>query len=519
MKRWPTKWLPPPKVTAAAILSGALLACAFPPFSLGPVGFVALIPLLAALYTGTYSRRTYFQSGYAFGVSFFLLNLWWIVKLLPESSITFPWLMFPALLVLVLYLALYPGLSFWLVRVVAGQSRIVSLAAGPTVWLLFERLRSSTELGFPWGIIGYALSRQPTLIQAAAYVGVFGVGSLIVLVNFAWAQSLISRARRTRAAYFAVGALVFGGLALGGLARLGDMDHETDGEPTRVAVVQPNIDLRIKWKEEYKDSTFRVIDRLTRHAARVGASLVVFPETSAPVYIHHSPEEHKFLTSLARELGVGLYIGFLDGRYDGPERSLNIYNSSGLFRSDGRMEQYDKRHLLPFGEAIPFAWKFRRFRDLNLGQANFQPGSRTEPIRSITGSLGPLICFESIFPELSRRYVDSGTDLLINITNDGWFGATPGPYQHADMAIYRAVENGRYLLRSANTGISMIVDPGGRVVGSLGLFTEGVLVQNIRVRRQTTVYTRWGDRPIVIISLLVLVAAAVFTRLRPRNTS
>ncbi len=169
--------------------------------------------------------------------------------------------------------------------------------------------------------------------------------------------------------------------------------------------------------------------------------------------------------------------------------------------------------MLPFGEAIPLAWKFRGLKKINFGQANFDPGKPTKPITSPVGKLAPLICFESIFPELSRKAVAQGADVLVNITNDGWFGDSPGPSQHADMAIYRAVENGRYLLRSANTGVSMIVDPMGRVLASLGIDEEGILVQTIREVEGQTPYTRSGDTWVIVTAVLLTVAGMVIGRL------
>jgi apolipoprotein N-acyltransferase len=291
-------------------------------------------------------------------------------------------------------------------------------------------------------------------------------------------------------------------------------------DTSRVAIVQPNVDLALKWKPEFTDSTFRLIERLSRQAAVLKADLIVFPETAAPVYLRHNLPYRQRIERLAEAVGVGIFIGFLDGRYDGPGRSLNVYNSSGLFYPDGAFARYDKMHLLPFGEAIPFAWKFRKLSAIDFGQANFHPGPEVNPIRSDAGRLGPLICFEAIFPGLSRRFVEHGVDVLVNITNDGWFGDTPGPYQHNDMAIFRAVENRRFLVRSANTGVSMVVDPVGRVTNALGLFEEGLLLVGVYPVTTKTFYTNHGDLPVLVGSVLMAVAggfAAWYRRRRHRR--
>lgn len=509
-KSSPSTWLRPARVMLAAAASGALLSAAFPPLSAGLLGFVALVPLVWALHSKAHAPRVFFRAGYLFGIVFFLLLLWWVVKLLPESAITMPWIIYPALVILVLYLSLYPALFCVLLAKCARSKPRAAVLAGPALWVLVELARSSTELAFPWGALGYTLSRSHLFIQTASLVGVLGTGGLLFLVNAAFGLAWCARRRSARIRYLAGGLAVVAAMAAWGGYRIGTHDEGT--ETLRVAVAQPNVALLIKWDPAYKDSTFNQIERLARRAAEQGASLVVFPETAAPIYVHHSPPYRDRLESTARELGVGLYIGFLDGRYDGPGRTLNVYNSSGLFDRGRGLAQYDKRHLLPFGEALPLGWKYPALRRIDFGQANFQPGRSGKPIPSPAGDLGPLICFESIFSDLSRDYAAEGADLLVNITNDGWFGVTPGPYQHAEMAIFRAVENARYLLRSANTGVSMIVDPLGRVVSSLGLNQAGVLVADVRRVDDRTVYNRFGDAPVILLSIAALVAALVLAR-------
>jgi apolipoprotein N-acyltransferase len=207
-------------------------------------------------------------------------------------------------------------------------------------------------------------------------------------------------------------------------------------------------------------------------------------------------------------------VGFLDHRYDGPERALNIYNSSGVFRTDGTLQKYDKRHLLPFGESLPLSTRWRWLRKINFGQANFQPGSPRPPLDAGTAKFTPLICFESVFPELCRDGVREGSELFVNVTNDGWFGDTPGPYQHGQMCIVRAVEFRRYLVRSANSGVSMVVTPAGEVRETIDLYRADVLTTDVARLSGTTFYARFGDRPLLAACVLVLAAVAVIGRRR-----
>jgi len=197
-------------------------------------------------------------------------------------------------------------------------------------------------------------------------------------------------------------------------------------------------------------------------------------------------------------------VGFLDHRYDGPRHELNVYNSSGLILPNGTIEKYDKRHLLPFGEALPLARRYRAIRKIDFGQANFEPGPRRAPLTADGIAMTPLICFEAVFPYLCRQGVEEGSRLLVNITNDGWFGDTPGPYQHAQMSILRAVEFRRYLVRSANSGVSMVVAPTGEIVSQLDLYRAGVLVTDIQLLSGRTFYERHGDMPL-LAGCLVLV--------------
>jgi apolipoprotein N-acyltransferase len=277
----------------------------------------------------------------------------------------------------------------------------------------------------------------------------------------------------------------------------------------KVGIVQPNVDLAVKWKPEFKDSTFRLIERLTKEAAAAGARIVFFPETSAPVYVDHPRYERyrKWLTRISREARVPFFIGFLDHRAVEPGREPDSFNSSGLFSPDGRVDKYDKVHLLPFGEALPLAWKFRFLRKIDFGQANWEPGSWRAPIRADSVAFTPLICFESVFPYLCRRGVRDGSQLLVNITNDGWFSDTPGPYQHAQMAVLRSVEFRRYIVRSANTGVSFVIDPAGRVVDYVDLFEEGIIIADVSPRDDVTPYARYGDWPLIIGALVLLIIA------------
>jgi len=509
------KWFPPPRRLVAAVVSGVLLSLAFTPASLGPLCFVGLIPVFLVILGSDLPYRKHFQTGYVFGVAFFITHMYWVVQLIPASSLTIPWIMPLALVLIAMYLAVYPGLFFLVLPMVTGRHRLAAILAAPALWACAELLRSGSEFGFPWGLIGYGLSTHPEFIQFASVGGIYGLSALVVLINVVWANAVLARTKRTRIALFVAGALVFVLNPLLGSRTMNDYPESAPGG-ARVALIQPNVDLELKWEKSFTDSTFNLIERLTREASALDPQLIVFPETCAPMYLSYNPPYEERIANLSRELDTGIYIGTLDARYEGPDRVLNVYNSSRLFEPGGAFARYDKMHLLPFGESIPYGWRFRWLRKLNFGQANFTPGPKIEPIESPAGRLGPLICFEGIFPGLARRFARDGADLLLNITNDGWFGETPGPYQQTEMTILRAVETRLYLLRSANTGVSMVVDPAGRIVISLGLGREGFVTASVHRRGEMSTYTRYGDTPLLVLTALIVAGTIVVRRVRRR---
>lgn len=514
MKLFPGRILPPLPLVLPSLLSGVLVTLCFPVASLGPVSYLALAPMFAAVLRYRPGRKDAFRAGFLAGSACFVSMLWWIVKLIPSADVTIPWLMTPALLLLVLYLSFYPAFHLLVLAAVTRWRLIPFLMAAPATWVLFEVARSRGELAFPWGLLGYSLSDHPALLQSADVWGVFGLSFVIVLINALVAGCASAHGPRAKAWCGLLAGLVAGALWLYGDARV-DAFRALDGPALRVALAQPNIDLAFKWKPEFKDSTFAMIEEQSTLARDQGADLVIFPETAAPIFIENSPVYKMRLIELARGLDIPIYIGFLDHRFDGPEREINIYNSSGLFLSDGSIEKYDKRHLLPFGEALPLGSRYRWIRKIDFGQANFQPGPKRAPLSDDGVSFTPLICFESVFPDLCRDGVREGSELFVNITNDGWFGDTPGPYQHAQMAIARAVEFRRWLVRSANSGVSMFVSPAGEVVASIDLYEEGVLTRDVVLLTGETFYARHGETPLVLASLALLAVAAFIARRAP----
>lgn len=451
------------------------------------------------------------------GIVFYALSFWWIVKL-PSSAMTLPWLIYPALLALGLYLGLFTALFGWLVRFVRRRLGWPVLVTAPFAWGVAEWLKSSGEMGCPWANVGYALAREPAWIQMASVVGAPGLSIWVVGVNALVAAAIVSRGWRGRiASLAAAAALVFVPVWWG----TGRLAAAKTTPLARVAILQPNVGSEEKWAPARQDSVVRRIERLTREAAasKPKPAVILWPETALPFYVRLEPVKLRRLLDLAREVGVPILAGYPDARLD-PNGDVLTHNAAGLVLPSGSISgQYEKIHLVPFGERIPFQGLFPFLGTLDLGQAEWTPGTRAVVFSHAGPAFGVLICFESIFPDHTRKFALEGAQYLVNITNDEWFGKSAGPIQHADLAILRSVELGLGIARAANTGVSMLIDPYGRVEARTPLFVEAVLIGDVKTGIGPTLFTQWGDwlTALSIGLMLVLVAVAWFRPIGAHN--
>ncbi len=485
----------------AGILGGFLLALSFPPYPTRMLALVALVPVFRYFlvvfpsYEGKKGRfKRGFLTGWFFGFTFFIVLLFWIPNLIPASSVSLRWVLTPALILLVMYLGLYTGLFTLAIAALHGRIGRTALIAAPAFWGITEFLRSSGELAFSWGIISGALLRYPIAAQGLFATGPFGFGMLIVTANLLIASVLFIKGKGPRVLAAALLIILVAGALVGGHFRMRRIDEAVaaSDRTVDVAIVQPNLDLAKKWQPIYRDSVFVEIEELTGKAAALGARLVIFPETAAPVSMSHSRKYREWMKEIARDAGVDVYIGYI--RHIQEDQRWRSFNSSGMFTREGELaQQYDKINLLQFGERIPFSGWFGFLERMDFGQANFKRGEEQTIFESPAGKFGSLICFESTFSGYSRDHVRLGADFLVNITNDGWFGGGRGPLQHSESAVQRAIENGVTVLRSANTGISMLIDPAGRIVESIDLDVEGMLFVPVHTLPGQTPYTRWGQ--------------------------
>ena len=498
-------------------LAGLVATLPFQKYIPGLIVFVTLVPFLVLLRMER-SPRSYgraLRTGWLFGFGFYLGLLYW-VALLAETTIPVRGLTLGGYLALSTGFAFFPAFFTLLDRFF--NRRVPFLLFAPIAWGATEYIRSLGLFGFPWGTMGYALADDPTLIQTARLGGVDLLTFAVLLCNTLVATGVLAvcRGKYVRAAPALAAALLIPLLLhIDGTRAIRSGFHPS-APPVTVAVIQPNIPAEVKWTEGSKGESIRILSELTRRACGGRLlGLVVWPETGVPAYIRHEHRFFKRIIELVESIRVPLLFGFPDAE-QADNYGYEYFNSSLLLNREGMVvDEYRKIHLVPFGERLPFHGRIGWITELNLGEADFSQGKKRTVFTNGSSVFSATICFEAIFPSFCRRFVRDGAQYLVNLTNDAWFGTTAAPYQHAAMARLRGVENGIFIARSANTGISFISDPFGRVISQVGLMEEGFAVGKIYPIRGDTFYVRHGDwlpRLEIILTLLFIWFAVIAGR-------
>jgi apolipoprotein N-acyltransferase len=495
-----SRWAAAVRPCIAAAGSGLLLTASFPHFNLSGLAFVALVPLLAAVAGRRPSEA--FRLGFIAGLVHFASLLSWVVYTMGTYGQLPLYLSVPVLGLLAAYLSLYPA-AFTVLWVRLRIPLWAHPPAAGALWTALEFLRAHLLTGFPWELLGYSQYHRLTLIQMADVTGVYGLSFLIVTINtaiFLLFGYIKGRCRADAAIPFrgAGTAVLIGLLCLGGalgygqwrLARI-DALIAAAAKPT-VAVVQGNIDQARKWAPVFQAASVDKYLHLSLKALGDFPDLVVWPETATPFYLHEPSALADRVVRFVRRAGVPFLVG--SPFYRQRAGKTDYFNSAYLLDADGGVGgRYDKVHLVPFGEYVPLRRLLPFVGKMVPQVGDFKPGQKGAVLRWADRHLGVQICYEIIFPVLARQMTANGADLLVNITNDAWFGRTAAPAQHFSMAVFRAVENRRTLVRAANTGISGFIGPGGEILARTDLFTDAAMSQPVPLLTDQTVYTRFGD--------------------------
>jgi apolipoprotein N-acyltransferase len=511
-----------------AFAAGAISVLALAPFSFWPVLFLTF-PVMVWLIDGSGASRwggtaSAFVDGWCFGFGYFLAGLYWIGNAFLVDAKIFGWLLPIAVTVLPAGLALFTGLGFVLARLLwtRGPLRLLALAVGLTV---AEWLRGHVLTGLPWNTFGHALAGSLTLAQSASLIGMWGL-TFAALLIFASPATLADDGAETRRPWLpvAISALVLAGLAVFGGVRLATTPTEFVAD-VNLRIMQPNLQQDQKFNYAAKDQVMRRYLALSGRVSEapdtsavqasglVGITHLIWPESAFPFLL---TREADALAQIAELLppGTVLITGAARAEASASAQNPRVYNSLYVIDHDGGiLSVYDKVHLVPFGEYLPFQATLERMGLMQLTKlpGGFLAGDRRRAIEAPRAPpFLPLICYEIIFP---RQAVPRGEQpaWLLNVTNDAWFGLSPGPYQHFEQARLRAIEEGLPLVRAANTGISAVTDPLGRVVKALPLGSEGVFDAALPRHIPRPFYARTGD-----VSLAIVVFGSIFFLIRRR---
>jgi apolipoprotein N-acyltransferase len=486
-----------------ALLSGLLLFLSFPKFGNGILAWVALIPLFHVLRDA--KPREGFKIGFLAGLIAHVGILYWISHVVVQYGNLPVYAGIAAVLLLAAYLSLYTAFFAMGVVFLRARGSAVYLSA-PLLWTVLEFARSHLLTGFPWENLAYSQYLFGNIIQIADITGIYGITFTIVLINAVLYNVLKAQLCKTKyplveiATACAVLAVIYGY----GFFRTSDIQESLrKASPMEVALVQGNIDQNIKWDARYQSETLDIYQSLSLRSIPAPGGLIVWPETAAPFYFERPGPLREAVVHLARITDRPLLFG--SPSFEVENGRASFMNSAYLLRPHGvAAGRYDKVHLVPYGEYVPLRKLFPFIGKIVAGVGDFRQGKGFEPLVSDGRRLGVLICYEGIFPEAARAYKRERSDLLVNITNDAWFGKTSAPYQHLSMTVFRAVENRLYLVRAANTGISAIIDPTGKILSQTGLFERTVLKGEVKYVDEKTFYAAYGDIFVYLCGIMLI---------------
>jgi apolipoprotein N-acyltransferase len=497
-----------------AALSGALLAISFPKIGFAPAAFVALVPLLLAL-DGA-SRRTGFLIGQVTGTLQGFWVLFWVADVLHR----FGGASMPTALALTFALAVAFGLFLGAFGALQAHLGLAfgarSLLLAPFLFVTCEFLREHLLFGFPWCLLGYSQVDFPEFVQISAFTAVHGVSFLLASASAGLAHALLTTSVFERRLGFTLPAVLISIAMAYGHGRL---QQPLPGDPAfAVGVIQASIPQDQKWETALLQANLEEHLALSRDAVERDARFLVWPESAVAYELDLYPEVLKQITDFTSAESVFLMTGNDDRERDPTGRVRSYVGAKLISPVGGISMRYHKMRLVPFGEYLPVPSAVSSI--LPIGRlvesvSDFTPGQAAVTGEVLGVPVGAFICYEAIFPSLVRLFPINGAQVLFNLTNDGWYGTSAAPYQHYAMARFRAVENHRFLVRAANTGISAIIDPFGRELARTALMEKRALVGDVRAISELTFYARFGDVFAWTVTAVAALGALAAWFLRP----
>ncbi len=472
--------------------------------------FVTTIPLF--FFALEESRKSAFLKSYLFGITASATQFYWLANVVVEGV----WLLILlSLFLLTLFIALLfmvYGMIFRYMVKIFGPLYIIIF---PAIWIVIEFIRTLGDISFPWELSGYALTPILPLVQFASVTGVYGLSFLVILGNIVIWELIkafySTDALRSKIVQFTIFCLFLILITAWGTLRLNK--HRDFNNSIRISLIQNNID-QANWEGRISlDTSMTITEQMVYTAAQEKPDLMLFPESGIYCYLERNRKSRMQVLSWSDSIKIPMILGALhfEREIDNPYYKYRVYNAI-FFLAEGKkvFERYFKIKLVPFSEGLPFEGILPVLSRVNLGESDFHRGTE-EMYFSIHDKWhsAPFLCYEIIFPDFVRRRVRAGANVLVNLTNDGWFGRSTAPFHHAAMARMRTIENGVSLARCANSGISMLVDPVGRIVCKTGLYERTILTGKIPYDRIGTIYNAFGDW-VIWVSLLLIAGAFVY---------
>lgn len=478
-----------------------LFALAYPPMPLGPAALLLLVPWFIVL--NRFTRGQAMFATFWSGMLYNTINYYWIYNVMHVETAP-SGLILLGLFLLIAFFSAYntlAGFVYTLAKEAPPKIRIVLLILFPIFYAGLEMTRTYGDFAFPWSHLGYVFGNSLELLQMLPYIGIFGYTILVIASNQAVAQTLckvqdIKKAIPVLAVPLSIFVvlLIQGSIVLSKTEAQPFYNADAEGNPS-IALVQPSIAQGAKWSKERFDNIVNKTLGMVNDSIKKHADLIVLAETAIPDHIRRQPGIIERLHEVADSKNSQLLVGALDYRRNprGSIRKFDVYNASFLFTpGDSHFpKRYIKKHLVPFSERIPFDEIFPILNYVDLGEGDFVAGKETPVYQPFLWT--PYICYDAIFGDLVREAIREGSRLMVNITNDGWFGRSTAPYQHLNLIRYRAIENGMPVARLANSGVSAFIDQYGHYDGNTEIFTDRVVQRKVPLKTRDTLYSRIGD--------------------------